>query len=143
MAQSKKMARVTGYNDVAVLHLGEMEIWDGADLALLRDQVSVAARQAGLSTDRCQSLLSAVEEIAGNSLRNGGGHAELRIWTRDDALVCQVSDRVELSDPLVGARRPATREQEERGLWLANQVSDLVQLRSARQGSTTRVFAWL
>ncbi|HST82701.1 MAG TPA: sensor histidine kinase [Kineosporiaceae bacterium] len=114
-----------------------------SDLTLVRDQVNGAAQRAGLSSDRCRALLSAVEEIAINSIRNGGGRAELRTWTRDDALVCQVNDRVELSDPLVGARRPVTRELEERGLWLANQVSDLVQVRSAQQGSTTRVFAWL
>lgn len=45
MAQSKKMARVSGYNDVAVLHLGEMEIWDGADLALLRDSLTRIVRK--------------------------------------------------------------------------------------------------
>ena len=102
-----------------------------SDLALMRDQVSGAARRAGLSTDRCRSLLGAVEEIAVNSLRNGGGHAELRIWTRDDALVCQISGRGEVSDPLVPGR------------LRANQVSALVQVRSTRQGSTARVFAWL
>ena len=45
MAQSKKMARVTGYKDVAVLHLGSMEIWDGADLALLRDSLTRIVRK--------------------------------------------------------------------------------------------------
>jgi anti-sigma regulatory factor (Ser/Thr protein kinase) len=114
-----------------------------SDLALVRDQVNGAARRAGLSSDRCRSLLSAVEEVAVTSIRNGGGQAELRTWTRDDALVCQVSDRAERSDLLAGSRRPTTGQQEERGLWLANQVSDLVQVRCTEQGSTTRVFAWL
>jgi hypothetical protein len=33
-----------------------------------------------------------IDEIATSSLRHGGGHSELRIWTDDHSLVCEVSD---------------------------------------------------
>lgn len=114
-----------------------------SDLDLVRAQVSRSAWDAGLDGDRCRSLTSAIIEIASNSIRHGGGQGELRTWTRADALVCQISDRGQLEDPLAGRRPPATREQEERGLWLVNKVSDLVQLRSTTQGSVARVFTWL
>jgi anti-sigma regulatory factor (Ser/Thr protein kinase) len=114
-----------------------------SELELVRAQVSNSAREAGLSIDRCRSLTSAVSELAGNSIRHGGGRGELRIWTQPDAVVCQINDRGKLSDPLIGGRPPLTSEHEERGLWLANKVGDLVQVRSTRQGTTARVFAWL
>jgi len=83
-----------------------------------------------------------VAEIAVYSIRRGGGSAELRTWLQPNAVVCQIADSRVLTDPLVGARAPVTREDENRGLWLANQISDLVQIRSTAQGSLARVFAW-
>jgi anti-sigma regulatory factor (Ser/Thr protein kinase) len=113
-----------------------------SDLRLLRSHVGDFARAAGLSSDQCRALVSAVAEIAVYSIRRGGGPAELRTWLQPNAVVCQITDSRVLKDPLVGARAPVTREDENRGLWLANQISDLVQIRSTAQGSLTRVFAW-
>jgi anti-sigma regulatory factor (Ser/Thr protein kinase) len=115
----------------------------GADLTTLRTHVGDRAREAGLGGERSRSLTSAVAEIAANSLKHGGGSGELRTWRKPNALVCQITDCVELKDPLVGRRVPATGEEENRGLWLANQISDLIQVRSTSAGSTVRVFAWL
>jgi anti-sigma regulatory factor (Ser/Thr protein kinase) len=67
----------------------------------------------------------------------------LRTWLQPDALVCEVTDRGRLDDPLVGRLAPAPEEQRGRGLWLANQLSDLVQIRSTPEGTAVRVFAWL
>jgi len=115
----------------------------GSDLSAVRAQVSNSARAAGLDNDRSRSVTCAVAEIAANSVRHGGGAGELRTWTRPDALVCQINDRGELVSPMVGRRTPAPDEEDNRGLWLANQISDLVQIRSTPAGSTARVFAWL
>jgi len=115
----------------------------GSDLGVVRAHVTSGARKAGLDNDRARALTNAVAEIAANSVRHGGGLGELRIWTTSDALVCQVTDRGELQDPLVGRRTPGMHEEQNRGLWLANQISDLVQIRSTAAGSTARIFAWL
>ena len=37
---SKKLMRVLPNDGFAVMHLGEMEIWDGADMALLRESLT-------------------------------------------------------------------------------------------------------
>ena len=37
---SKKLMRVLPHDGFAVMHLGEMEIWDGADMALLRESLT-------------------------------------------------------------------------------------------------------
>lgn len=123
--------------DCALIHFG------GSDLGAVRDQVSRWAEDAGLGRDRRRSLTSAVAEVAANSVRHGGGRGELRTWIQPNALICQISDRGQLDDLLVGRRAPATDEEECRGLWLANQVSDLVQVRSTPNGSTARIFSWL
>ena len=48
-------------------------------------------------------------------------------------------DRGRFEDPLAGRRRPSGAQVGGYGLWLANQVCDLVQLRSHEDGSTVRV----
>ena len=72
-------------------------------------------------------------------MRHGGGGGTLRAWQEPDALICEVRDRGRLEDPLVGRRRPSGAQVGGYGLWLANQVCDLVQLRSHEHGSTVRV----
>jgi anti-sigma regulatory factor (Ser/Thr protein kinase) len=115
----------------------------GSDLRAVRVEVDSWARDCGLDGTRSHSLSSAVAEIAANSVRHGGGCGELRTWVQPNALVCQVTDRGELASPMVGRRTPGAYEEANRGLWLAHQISDLVQLRSTPAGSTARVFAWL
>lgn len=123
-------------SNCVVIRFGE------SDLGVVREHATRMARGAGLGRERSRSLTHAISEVAASSVRFGG-IAELRTWTQPDALVCQVTDHGELGDPLLGGCTPATREEENHGLWLANQISDLVQIRSTSQGSTARVFAWL
>jgi anti-sigma regulatory factor (Ser/Thr protein kinase) len=114
-----------------------------SQLGHLRAQVTRCAIDVGLGADRSRALTSAVSEIAANSVRPGGGVGELRTWTRADALVCEVTDRGKLDNPLVGRLTPGPEAQRGRGLWLANQLSDLVQIRSTTEGTVARIFAWL
>ena len=113
--------------------------FEADDLARLRRLVSAEAIAAGLGSERTADLLTAVNEVTTNSLRHGGGHGVLRIWTEDDKLICEVSDRGSVDDPLIGRIRPCAEQQGGRGLWLVNQLCDLVQLRSTRQGTTVRM----
>ena len=40
MSFNKKFLKIYPVDRVTVLHLGEMEIWDGADMALLRETLT-------------------------------------------------------------------------------------------------------
>lgn len=111
------------------------------DLAAVRAQVRDGAREAGLGQDRAGDLVLAVTELATNSVRHGGGEGQLRLWRESGALVVEVRDRGHVTDPLAGRRTPSLTEEGGRGLWLANQLSDLVQLRSGPAGTVVRVHA--
>ena len=109
------------------------------ELAAVREFVSRRARAAGLSASRCDDLVLAANEVASNSVRHGGGRGDLRIWREHETLLCEVRDGGRLDDPLAGRRRPDLMEIGGHGLWIANQVCDLVQLRSFPEGSAVRI----
>lgn len=86
-----------------------------------------------------QDLVAAVSELIANSLRHGGGGV-LRTWDDGDALLFEVEDAGVIADPLVGRRLPPPNATKGRGLWLVNQLCDLVELSSDRgSGTTVRV----
>lgn len=84
-------------------------------------------------------LVLAVNELASNSLRHGGGAGKLRVWRSAGALVCEVSDAGRIEDPLAGRGRPETPRAGGLGLWIVNQLCDLVQLRAFPDGNVVRV----
>jgi anti-sigma regulatory factor (Ser/Thr protein kinase) len=101
--------------------------------------VSERARRAGLPAERISDLTLAVSELATNSVLHGGGGGTVRVWRESSAFVCEVRDGGRLSEPLVGRARPDTSLTSGRGLWLVNQLCDLVQLRSLPSGCVARV----
>ncbi len=101
------------------------------------------ASSVGLDEMRTMDLLLAVTELATNSLRHGGGEGVLRTWREPDALVCEVSDRGRIADLLVGRRAPQPSDEGGRGVWMANQLCDLVQVRSGDAGTVVRTYTWL
>jgi anti-sigma regulatory factor (Ser/Thr protein kinase) len=88
-------------------------------------------------------LVLAVTELGANSARHGGGRGRLRIWRDDRRLVCEVGDRGRIVDPLAGRRRPETGQLGGYGLWLANQVCELVQIRTFATGGVVRLHVGL
>lgn len=116
--------------------------FDSVGLAGVRPRVFAAAGVAGIGPERGAELALAVCEAATNSVRHGGGSGVLRVWQTDDALVCEVTDAGRIDDPLAGRRAPAPEAEGGRGLWLAHQLSDLVQVRSSERGTAVRVHAW-
>jgi len=109
----------------------------GSELVLVRDTVRAATSAAELAEERGEDLLLAVSELACNSVLHGGGRGRLRIWTDQDTLMCEVSDAGHISDPLAGRVRPLPGQLGGRGLWLANQVCDLAQIRSSALGGSS------
>jgi anti-sigma regulatory factor (Ser/Thr protein kinase) len=103
----------------------------------LRAFVTAQAQQAGLGQRSGSALVAAINELATNSLQHGGGEGELRIWTDDGWLLCEVSDQGHLTEPLAGRLPPAA--DAGAGLWLANQLTDLLQIQSTSSGTVVRV----
>jgi anti-sigma regulatory factor (Ser/Thr protein kinase) len=110
-----------------------------ADLAIVRHFVAQCARTAGLDTRRNEDLVLAVCEAATNSIQHGGGEGSLHVWDEEGSLVCSVRDRGRIEDPLVGRERPPADQPSGRGLWIANQLCDLVQIRSGGWGTEVRL----
>ncbi len=109
------------------------------DLGVLRRFVSLHAMDADLSIAKTADFVLAVNEVAANSVRHAGGYGVLRIWQEDEALVCEIRDSGHIDEPLAGRKRPSSTQEGGHGLWLANQLSDLVQLRTFATGSVVRV----
>jgi anti-sigma regulatory factor (Ser/Thr protein kinase) len=113
--------------------------FDTASLGAIRDFVSERGARAGLSPRRANELVMAVNEVATNSVRYGGGSGTLRMWREGPVLLSEVRDAGVISDPLVGRQTPAADQEGGRGLWLVNQFCDLVQVRSLIGGVTVRL----
>jgi hypothetical protein len=94
---------------------------------------------AGLSVDRAGQIAIAVKRLARDALRRGSSSATIRIWSDPDALICEVADAITVTDPLLGRGVPSN---DHEGLWEANQVCDLVQLRSTPTRTTVRIHSW-
>lgn len=112
------------------------------DFYNLRDARAFVGEQAswaGLGVDRIDELTLAVNELATNAVRHGGGHGELAIWVQDDHLVCQLSDNGTLSNPLAGRIPPPREAAGGRGLVMVNQLCDLVRIYTSADGTTIRV----
>jgi anti-sigma regulatory factor (Ser/Thr protein kinase) len=108
-------------------------------LPLVRRVVDRHARTLGLDRERAADLLLAVTELAANSVRHGGGDGELLVWHEPGALLCEVTDRGRFDRPLAGRERPKAGQIGGYGLWLVNQVCDLVQVRSTPAGTVARL----
>jgi anti-sigma regulatory factor (Ser/Thr protein kinase) len=109
------------------------------DLSAVRSMVQAWAHAAGVDAVRAGDLVLAVNELATNSIRHGGGHGVVRAWREPDRFVCEVRDSGQIDDPLAGRSLPDDSRRCGRGLWLVNQLCDLVQLRSLSDGCAVRL----
>lgn len=110
-----------------------------ANLAEVREVVCGFSTGEGLAAEHTEQLVLAIDELATNSIRYGGGSGVLRCWREADIVLCEVQDEGRIEAPLVGRRRPAPEAHSGRGVWLVNQLCDLVQIRSGPPGTVVRV----
>jgi anti-sigma regulatory factor (Ser/Thr protein kinase) len=113
--------------------------FDVTGLGEVRRHVTAAAERAGMEPGEVADLVTATSELAANSVMHGGGSGVLRLWQEDGRLLAEVEDRGRIEEPLVGRIRPDIHQEGGRGLWLANQLCDLVQIRSGDAGTTVRL----
>ena len=109
------------------------------DLRPVRAMVTDACRRVGLSVMRATDMTLAVSELAANTLRHTRAGGVAQAWQRGGELLCQISDTGHITDPLAGIRRPEPGEPGGQGLWLVNQVCDLVELRTSEAGTVIRL----
>ena len=113
------------------------------DLVGVRDVVRRLSLQAGVGADVAEDLVLAAHELATNSTHHGGGRGVLSAWGEFGAFVVEVRDAGTIADPLVGRELSSLLSESGRGVWMANQLCDLAQVRSTATGTVVRLFAWL
>ena len=83
-------------------------------------------------------LVDIVDEVVTNVLRYGAPGGQLRAWAEEGRMICEVAGGGSISDPLVGRLRPGPDQPAGRGLWIANHLCDLVQIRTGAVGTVVR-----
>jgi anti-sigma regulatory factor (Ser/Thr protein kinase) len=117
-------------------------VFGPADIPATRRTVAQWARSCGLAEGQVEVLELAASELATNSVRHGGGAGTVAMWLDHAAAVVQFTDAGTLHDPLVGRKAPPLDQEGGRGLYLVNQLCDLVQVRSSDHGTTVRITTW-
>jgi anti-sigma regulatory factor (Ser/Thr protein kinase) len=112
------------------------------DLYPVRAHVDRCAREAGLTADRAGDLVIAANEVAANTLSHTAGSGTVRVWRTQDEVICEVQDTGQVTDPLAGRSRPVS-DGPGHGLWVVNQICDLVEFRSGPAGTVVRMHMWL
>ncbi|HEU5416442.1 MAG TPA: sensor histidine kinase [Streptosporangiaceae bacterium] len=108
-----------------------------ADVRAVREAVADYAERAGLTGERLADLIIAVSEVAANTTRHTSEGGMLHMWRTRSEVICETSDRGQITDPLVGRRRsPCSGGL---GLWVVHQLCDLVELRTGRRGTRIRM----
>ncbi|MEV0570624.1 ATP-binding protein [Dactylosporangium sp. NPDC050588] len=96
-----------------------------AGVADVRERVAAAARETGLSPERVNGFIIAVNEIVINAMEHGGGTAAVTMILQVGRLVVEITDTG--TTPwrfLVPAQAPPPDQIHGRGLWLADKLSD-------------------
>lgn len=106
----------------------------------VRRLVAGLAHEAGLSRHRADELTVVVNELAANSVDHGGGRGTVRGWIDADAVVVEVVDAGDLARRERGRSRadvppPRADAERGRGLWIARQLADDLDIRPADPAS--------
>lgn len=99
------------------------------ELSAARRAVADIARDASASDERALELTVGLNEIMTNAIEHGSDRASVRCWHAEHEVVCEVVDEGPgFDDPFAGYCPPAPSQGGGRGLWLARQTFDRVEL---------------
>ena len=116
----------------------------GAGLIDVRDLVRTCATAAGLPPARVAEIVLAAHEIAVNALTHGHGEGSVRLWNDGDELVCEIEDHGPgIADSRAGLLPPDPTRSHGRGLWIARQLCEAVEIESADPGARVRLHVQL
>ena len=116
-----------------------VRVFGPGELDQIRAWVRTHAATTCLTSERTADLVLAVNEITTNSLMHGGGQGAVSVWQEPGAVICEVRDGGRITDPLADRTRPTRDVAGGRGLWVANELCDLVQLRAVPTGTVVRL----
>lgn len=105
----------------------------------VRTLIADYARRVGLPQAKAVDFVLAASEVAANTLQHTNAGGTLSLWHADGELICQLHDSGYIVDPLAGRRSPKRDHPGGQGLWLVNQVCDLVEVRSGTDGTVVRL----
>jgi anti-sigma regulatory factor (Ser/Thr protein kinase) len=111
------------------------EAFSKDDVARLRRLVGHHADAVGLAETRKHDLVLAVDEIATNAIRHGGGAGELTLWVSREKLWFRVADRGPGMHTSPPTKPPSRRQIGGRGLWITRQVTDDMSIESGPDGT--------
>jgi len=113
------------------------------DIRATREAVSDLSTEAGMAPTQVEQLALATHEVAANAHRHGEPPPEASAWIDGRAVTVQIRGGGHFADPLAGRLRPNLTDGSGRGLWMANHLCDLVQVRNSSQGAIVRLICWL
>lgn len=103
-------------------------------LGAARGALEQLVHAVSTSQQRAIEVAIGINEVVTNALEHGGDHAYVRCWLGEGHLTCEVVDEGPgLDDPFAGYWPPSPEQVDGRGLWLARQTIDTVELRPAEQ----------
>ncbi|KAA0941085.1 sensor histidine kinase [Streptomyces apricus] len=121
---------------------GEPTVTDfGTDLSALRAFVTRAAGTLGVHGEQARRLVFAVNEVATNALRHGGGRGQVTLRRSGHRVVCDVTDPGDLPGPdwYLGYLPPDAGQRDGHGLWAVRQLCDLVEVDAVPGRTTVRL----
>ena len=101
----------------------------------VRELVASHATALGMAVDAISNLVIAAGEITANTLRHTSAGGMFWVWHTGEEIICQVQDQGWIADPLAGRWRRSP-DETGHGLWVVNQVCDLVEIRSSEAAGT-------
>lgn len=118
------------------------ETFGAGHVTQMRHVVASRAESAGLSGQRLDDFVLAVNELITNAVRHGGGWGRLHLWRQGGMLFCEVSDHGPgIDEALDYHRRPPLDAVGGWGLWLTRQLSDSMIVRTGSAGTTVQIGA--
>jgi anti-sigma regulatory factor (Ser/Thr protein kinase) len=109
------------------------------DLVEIRDFARCELSRLGVRGVALDDLVLAIDEAATNAMLHGSGTARVLLWREGAQVVCEITDGGTFDEPLAGRRRPGLDWTSGRGVWLMNQVCDLVEVRPTARGTVVRL----
>ncbi len=111
------------------------------ELDAVRHRVGAVSGHHGLSADALSDWVTAVNELMTNAVRHGGGTGTLRLCF-DGRLTCEVHDGgtgFAVAEHLGDRPRPVLSASGGMGLWIVEQMAEVLSVDSGPAGTTVRI----